>query len=408
MAAGGEAITRDALERELALARAERDEAQAREAALAEVLQAVNASPGDPAPVFDMIIGKAMALCDAAFGALLTYEGEHLTLVAHRNSPPALAAYWETPQYVDPATTISQALREGTASQIVDLAQSENYRKRLPMTVASVELGGIRTLVQVPLRSERGPIGLFILYRREVRPFADRQLALVEAFAAQAAIAMENARLLNEQREALEQQTATADILRVISQSPTSVQPVFDVIAESALRLLGGWSVIVWRYDGSRLHIGAAKGGHPGSSAALPAMLEGLSPDDIFVGDAVRRGEVQRIIDVETEPVAPQLRELARARGWRSNLAVPMMREGQPVGVFTLARAEPGAFSERDVQLLQSFAAQAVIAIENVRLFTELREALDQQTATAEVLETINGSPGVLRPVFDVIVDKAM
>ena len=252
--------------------------------------------------------------------------------------------------------------------------------------------------VAVPMLREGTAVGAIMLRRRETGPFSPRQIELLEIFAAQAVIAIENVRLFTELRDSLEQQTASADVLRVISQSPTSVQPVFDVIAESALRLLGGWSVIVWRYDGSRLHIGAAKGGHPGSAEALPAMLEGLAPEDIFVGDAGRHGAVQRIIDVETEPVAPQLRELARRRGWRSNLAVPMMREGQPVGVFTLARTEPGAFSDRDVQLLQSFAAQAVIAIENVRLFTELREALEQQTATADILRVISQSPTDVSP----------
>src|SRR6185437_7279812 len=215
MARGADAVTRDALERELAAVRAERDEAQARAAALAEVLQAINASPQQPEHVFDMIIGKAMALCDAAFGALLTYSGDHLTLAAHRNGPPPLVAYWGTPQYVDPSTATSLVLGEGKTVQIADLAESENYRKRLPMTVASVELAQIRTIVMVPLLGDRGPIGLFILYRQEVRPFTGRQVALVETFAAQAVIAMENARLLTGQREALEQQTATADILRV-------------------------------------------------------------------------------------------------------------------------------------------------------------------------------------------------
>src|SRR6185437_15879778 len=196
MARGADAVTRDALERELAAARAERDEAQARAAALAEVLQAINASPQQPGPVFELIIGKAMALCDAAFGALMAYENDKLSLLAHRNGSPALVDYWSTPRFVDPSSTISHALREGKTSQIVDLAESENYRKRLPMTVVSVEQGNIRTLVQVPLHGERGPIGLFILYRQEVRPFTDRQIALVEAFAAQAVLAMENARLL--------------------------------------------------------------------------------------------------------------------------------------------------------------------------------------------------------------------
>src|SRR5689334_5000870 len=251
MARGADAVTREALERELAAARAERDEAQARAAALAEVLQAINASPQQPGPVFELIIGKAMALCDAAFGALMAYENDQLSLLAHRNGSPALVDYWSTPRFVDPSSTISRALREGKTSQIVDLAESENYRKRLPMTVVSVEQGHIRTLVQVPLHGERGPIGLFILYRQEVRPFTNQQIALVEAFAAQAVLAMENARLFTEQREALEQQTATAEVLEVINSSPGELAPVFDAMLERAMRLCEAAFGIFGRFDGN-------------------------------------------------------------------------------------------------------------------------------------------------------------
>jgi len=580
MAAGSDGATIEALQRELAALRAERDEVRAQQAALAEVLQKINAASGDLGPVFDLIIAKAMALCDAAFGALLGYDGERLSLLAYRDSPTALVDFWRTPQVVPPESATARVLIGGKASQILDLAATDAYRKfRVPMTVASVELGGIRTLLQVPIMSERGPIGLFILYRREVKPFTDKQVALVDSFAAQAVIAMENARLLTEQREALEQQTATAeilqvisrsptdvgpvldavvkaatrfcgapdaivvlreqgdhvgvaahegplsstmgrsypadrrtamgrtivdgrtvhipdisevddpglagakelaathgwqavlsapmlrdgvavgciglrkpdagpftsrqielletfaaqaviaienvrlftelresleqqtasaDVLRVISQSPTSVQPVFDAIADSALRLLNGWSVVVWQYEGGRLKPGAVKGGHPGSAETFSSLLGGLSPDDIFVGDAIRQGVVQQVVDVETESVHPALRELARRRGWRSNLAVPMVREGQPVGVITLARVEPGAFSDREVRLLQSFAAQAVIAVENVRLFTELRESLDQQTATADILRVIAQSPTNVAPVLEAVAKAAL
>src|SRR5262249_25388334 len=159
------------------------------------------------------------------------------------------------------------------------------------------------------------------------------------------------------------------------------VQPVFDVIAESALSLLGGWSIVVWRYDGEHLHLAAIKGGHAGSAEAFRNLLPIAPPDGTFVGDAIRQGRTQRIVDVEAGAVPPGVRELARLRGWRSNIAVPLMREGRSIGVFTLARTEPGAFSEREIRLLQVFADQAVIAIQNVRLFTELRDSLERLKA---------------------------
>src|SRR6185312_9844237 len=387
MAAGPDAMTRDALERELAAARAERDEAQARAAALAEVLQAINASPQQPGPVFDMIIGKAMALCDAAFGALLTYQGDHLTLVAQRNGPPALVAYWETPQYVDPATTISQVLRERTAAQIVDLAQSENYRKRLPMTVSSVELGGIRTLVQVPLLNVRGPIGLFILYRCEVRPFTDRQIALVEAFAAQ---------------------TALADILGVISRSPTDIEPVMTAVAKATVRFCGAEDAHVFLRDGNEMVSSAHEG--PLSSHAL-GYRDALDASNTARADTILEARVTHLPDTlapEAEAAYRSIRENSIQHGFRAQLNAPMLKDGQAIGCICLRRRNPGAFTPRQITLLETFAAQAVIAIENVRLFTELKDSLEQQTATAEILRAISRSPTDVQPVLDVVVKAAL
>ena len=209
--------------------------------------------------------------------------------------------------------------------------------------------------------------------------------------------------------ETLEQQTATAGILQVISSSPTDVQPVFDAIADSALRLLKGWSIIVWRYDGERLRVASIRGGLPGSNEALRPKLDSLRMDEHwFLADAVRTRAVTQIADVESEDVPAIIREVARARGWRANIAVPMVSEGHLIGLLTESRLEPGAFSEREVRLLQTFADQAVIAIQNVRLFTELRESLDQQTATAEVLQVISRSPTDVQPILDVVAESAL
>jgi len=175
--------------------------------------------------------------------------------------------------------------------------------------------------------------------------------------------------------ESLEQQTATAGVLQVISQSPTDEQPVFDAIAESALRLLNGWSIVAGRYDGERVHVAAARGGLPGSNDTLKQTIDGLSLDELsYVGESIRERRVTQIADVEAEDVPQPMRELAKARGWRSAIAVPMLSEGQPIGAFSLTRVRPGPFAEREIRLLETFAAQAVIAIKNVRLFTEIQE----------------------------------
>jgi len=408
MARGADAVTREALERELAAARAERDEAQARAAALAEVLQAINASPQQPGPVFELIISKAMALCDAAFGALMAYENDQLSLLAHRNGSPALVDYWSTPRFVDPSSTISHALREGKTSQIVDLAESENYRKRLPMTVVSVEQGNIRTLVQVPLRGERGPIGLFILYRQEVRPFTDRQITLVEAFAAQAVLAMENARLLTEQREALEQQTATAGILHVISQSPTDIAPVMVAVAKAAVRFCGAEDAHVFLRDGGEMVSSAHEG--PLSSHPL-GYRDALDASNTARADTILEARVTHLPDTlapDAEAAYRSIRENSIQHGFRAQLNAPMLKDGRAIGCICLRRRDPGAFTPRQITLLETFAAQAVIAIENVRLFSELREALEQQTATSEILRVISGSPTDVSPVLDAVAKAAL
>src|SRR5262245_45877588 len=215
-----------ALEAELIEARRRETEAAAalREAleqqtATAEVLQVINSSPGDLAPVFEAMLEKAIRLCDAAFGVLHTFDGKAVRAVALRNLPEAFAEYsLAEPLRPDPERSfMGRAIYQRRTIHIADNAAEEPYRSRLPTAVAAVELGGIRTLLHVPLIKDDTVLGIFTIYRQEVRPFTDKQIALLQNFAAQAVIAIENARLLTETREALEEQTATAEVLQVIT-----------------------------------------------------------------------------------------------------------------------------------------------------------------------------------------------
>ena len=263
------------------------------------------------------------------------------------------------------------------------------------------------------------PIGAITVTRREVKPFSEKQIALLKTFADQAVIAIENVRLFQELQarnrdltEALEQQTATSDILRVISSSPTDVQPVFDAIAQSAVRLCGARIGAVFRFDGELLHLAA----HHNYTPDILELLQRLYPmrpsREQLSGRAILAKAVVQVADLFADPEYRQ--QVARTGGWRSMLAVPMLREGNPVGAISINRLETGTFSESQIALLKTFADQAVIAIENVRLFTELEarnaeltEALEQQTATSEILRVISSSPTDIQPVLDTVAESA-
>ncbi len=236
--------------------------------------------------------------------------------------------------------------------------------------------------------------------------FGDKELALLKTFADQAVIAIQNARLFHETNEALERQTATAEILKVIASSPSDVQPVFDAIARSSNQLLGGWSTMVARIDDDALHLVAFTSTTPRATRRCKRSFP-IALQTFPVGAAIRRGEMVPIVDTEQVDDALQnMRELARARGYRSMLFCPLVREAQSIGMISVTRREPGPFAPHQVALLQTFADQAVIAIENVRLFNETQEALEQQTASAEVLEVISNSMADAQPVFDKILDS--
>src|SRR5215204_5097908 len=391
---------------------AELSEALEQQTATAEVLQVINSSPGDLVPVFNAMLDKVMHLCDAAFGTLWTYGGDRFRPVAYRGVPERYAEYLrhEVPE-AGPGTGRARLLAGEGLVQIADLADEEPYRNGEPHRRALVDLGGARTALLVPLRKETAVIGFIMIYRQEVRPFSDKQIALLQNFAAQAVIAIENTRLITETREALDQQTATAEVLGVINSSPGDLAPVFDAMLEKAMDLCGAAFGFLTTYDGSRFTPAAMRGV---PRPLIDYFADGM--DQPQAGEAHARileGEdvVHNLDQMDEEAYragSPLQRAVVDLGGARSALVIALRKDGGVLGALTIYRKEVRAFSDKEVALMRNFAAQAVIAIENARLITETREALDQQTATAEVLQVINSSPGDLTPVFNNMLEKAM
>ena len=384
-------------------------EALDQQTATTEVLQVINASPGDLAPVFEAMLEKAMRLCEAAFGTLWTYDGERFRSVAQHGVPAPYAEFLtHNAPVAGPGTGRARILQGERFIHALDLADEEPYRAGDPHRRALVDLGRARTGLIAPLRKDEVVTGFIMIYRQEVRPFSDKQIALLQNFAAQAVIAMENARLITETQEALDQQTATAEVLGVINSSPGDLAPVFDAMVERAVQLCEADEAAVRTFDGEWLHLVAAYG-EPGVFDRLQQL--GPSRPDGLYGSLAHGERVTHIADVrETEAFRhnERARERLELRNIRSWLAVALQKDGALLGVINVHRHAVRPFSQKQFALLQNFAAQAVIAMENARLITETREALDQQTATTEVLQVINASPGDLGPVFDAMLEKAM
>jgi GAF domain-containing protein len=384
-------------------------EALEQQTATAEVLQVINSSPGDLAPVFEAMLDKATRLCDASFGIMHTCDGERFEPAALHKVPVALTEWRaRNPVVFGPGTAPARMAGGEDLVHTVDLMASEAYQRGDPSRRALVDLGGARSHLIVALRKDGALLGTIAVYRQEVRPFSDKQIALLENFAAQAVIAMENARLITETREALEQQTATAEVLQVINSSPGDLAPVFDAMLEKAMTLCGASFGGLSTYDGDQFLAVATHG--------VPAALEEffrspytVSPQSYF-GQLVGGKTLLHVPDLAAErpPDAPPLTRAGVERGRafvdlgkaRTGLFLALRKEDALLGILWFYRQEVRPFSEKQIALLQNFAAQAVIAMENARLITETREALEQQTATAEVLGVINSSPGDLAPVF--------
>jgi GAF domain-containing protein len=362
--------------------------------AISDILRVISSSPGDVRPVFATVAQHAAQICEAQIVDILTVEDDKLHYAAE-------VGEFARPLRSEPAplnrdSVMGRSICDKQPVHVLDL-QSMDHDFPLGREY-SLALGH-RTTLAVPLIREDRALGTILVRRAEVRAFDDRHIALLKTFADQAVIAIENVRLFNETQEALERQTATADILKVIASSPSDVQPVFAAIAERSNRLMNGLTASVYSIVDDAIHLMAFTRTSPEADAALqasyPRPLSGAPG-----GDRIRRGEIVEIPDAETEWAEdPRIREVVRLRGFRSLLFVPLLRDGATIGVISVTRSEAGRFARHHVQLLRTFADQAVIAIGNVRLFDEvqaktreLTESLEQQTATADVLKVISRS----------------
>jgi signal transduction histidine kinase len=352
-------------------------EALEQQTATAEVLQVINSSPGDLAPVFDAMLEKATRLCEPAFGVLWGIDGDRVRPVASHHIPQAYADFLgrEGPP-PGPESGIARTIRERSLIHFIDAAAGEPYRSGDRFAVAAVELGGVRTLLNVPLVRNDALLGIFGIYRQEVRPFSDREIALVQNFASQAVIAMENARLITETHEALEQQTATAEVLQVINSSPGDLAPVFDAMLDKAIRLCEGDQGLLWTFDGERFHVAALLGVPPRFADFL---REPLRPaPDVPLGRVMGVERLVHVADLREEPAyhsgAPLARAGADLGNIRTLIIVALTKDERLLGAFAISRREVRRFSDRQVALLENFAAQAVIAMENARLLDQIRQ----------------------------------
>src|SRR5215468_6351598 len=405
--------------------RRERDELLERETATGDILRKIASSPTDLQIVLDTIAERAAKLCDAEDAAIFRVDGNFVRLVAHFGPIPMADAVGDAvgeSRVIDRDTPVSRAIADRQTIHVHDLRAAET---EFPGAKTRGIALGVRTVLSTPLLREGIAIGTIHIRRREMHPFSDRQIKVLETFADQAVIAIENARLFqelthktadleitnSELRESLEQQTATSEILGVIASSPTELQPVLDAIAKSAAQVCSAEDATIRLVERNVLRRVA----HQGS---IPAFQVSELPIDrgSITGRAVVDLQLIHIDDVMALDATEfaQSRAVAEQDGVRTLLAMPLQREGVPIGAILIRRTEVCPFLEKQISLLKTFADQAVIAIENVRLFkeiqernAELREALEHQTATAEVLGIISRSPTDVQPVLDAIVESA-
>ena len=394
-------------------------EALEQQTASSNVLQVISSSPGELEPVFQAMLQNATRICEAKFGTMYLREGDAFRTVALHNAPPAFAeARKRGPIRPGPKAALTRMLRTKQVVHVPDVALDEGYIARDPLFVSGVEVGGFRSFLVVPMLKETEVIGSITIYRQEVQPFSDKQIALVRSFASQAIIAIENTRLLHELRqrtddlgEALEQQTATSEVLKVISSSPGELNLVFNIMLAKATELCEASYGTLWLRDGDGYRAAAIHGDLP---TLFVEQWRGTlyRPDpEVTLARSVRARKPIQEADVRTTPqylIGDPLPVTAvDIAGIRTLMVVPMLKDNEPIGGIAIYRKEVRPFGEKQIELVTNFAAQAVIAIENARLLNELRESLQQQTATADVLSVISSSAGELEPVFSTMLENA-